>query len=408
MIILTVTHALGKNKENKTMMFKDKFDECGDEAWKVRERNRKRREFILQAFLILILVALLVAASVNVSDNLNARHIRSGFDFLLGPAGFEVGETPIDIASTDPMYKILLVGLLNTLKVSVFGIIGATVLGGIVGVMRLSSHPMLRFLGAAHVEAYRNVPLLVLLLAIYLVVTELLPAGRQALHLGDWLYLSKSGLQFAEPVGGGILLGALLLISTLAGIVVRWLLKKRTTGLNATLAGMLTFGGVFVLSWLLSGVIGGWNHPVQTRFALRGGGLITPEFLTLWLGLVLFTSASIAEIVRAGVQSVRSEQWEAGYALGLRKSDVFNYIVMPQSMRLIVPPLSSQYMNLTKNSSLAVMVGYPDIVSIGNTVINVSAQALEVICLTMIVYLGLNLTISLIMNRVNTLVMRAQ
>ena len=179
------------------------------------------------------------------------------------------------------------------------------------------------------------------------------------------------------------------------------------TGLMANTTGIAVFAGVFIVAWVLCGVFSGWDHPVQTRFALRGGSQISPEFLALSLGLTLFTSASIAEIVRAGVLAVKAGQWDAGLALGMTMTETVSYVIFPQSMRLVIPPLASQYMNLTKNSSLAVMVGYPDLVNIGNTVINVSAQALEVNCIIMAVYLTLNLVISVVMNALNARIMRA-
>lgn len=175
----------------------------------------------------------------------------------------------------------------------------------------------------------------------------------------------------------------------------------------ANLTGIAVFAVAFAVSWVLCGVLSGWEHPVQTRFALQGGAQVSPEFLALSLGLTMFTSAAIAEIVRAGVLAVKPEQWNAGLALGMTLTETVSYVIFPQSMRLVIPPLASQFMNLTKNSSLAVMVGYPDLVNIGNTAINVSAQALEVICIIMCVYLLLNLIISVLMNRLNARIMRA-
>lgn len=389
------------------MLSRDSFGIYGDDAWKERERARKRREYTVQAVLMLVLIALLAAVVMNVSDNLEARHIHSGFGFLNNPAGFDIGEALIPFTSADHMGRAFMVGLFNTIKVSIVSIIAATVLGCVVGLMRLSRHPMLRLLGTAHVEVYRNIPLLVLLLAVYLAVTELLPAGRMALHVGDWIYLSKAGLQFACPTMGSLSLLVALGCGVVAGLLTAMVAKRRMTGLMSNLSGLAAFACVFVVSWMACGIVGGWEHPVQTRFALRGGGQLSPEFLALSLGLTLFTSAAIAEIVRAGVLAVKPEQWNAGLALGMTMTETISYVVFPQSMRLVVPPLASQYMNLTKNSSLAVMVGYPDLVNIGNTVINVSAQALEVICIIMGVYLVLNLVISVIMNGLNARIMRA-
>lgn len=379
----------------------------GDEAWRRREKTRKRKEYTLQAVLVLLLVSVLASLSLNVAENLEAKNIRSGFDFLFGPAGFDIGEKLIAFQSSDALWKAFLNGLFNTLRVSCWAILSATVLGVVVGAMRISRHPMLRFLGAAHVEAYRNVPLLVLLLAIYLVVTELLPGVRQAWHVGNWIYLSKTGLLYAAPLMGfkAVLCGlGVGLLGAWAGYKTA---LRRTTGLFAGLIGLAAFVVTYALVWVLCGVVGGWDVPVATRFSMRGGSQLTPEFLTIWLGLTMFTSAAIAEIVRAGVQAVRPGQWHAAYALGLTRGQTVSYVVFPQAMRLAIPPLASQYMNLTKNSSLAVMVGYPDIVNIGNTAINVSAQALEVIAIIMAVYLTINLVIAMIMNAVNAVIMRA-
>lgn len=389
------------------MLSRDSFGIFGDDAWKERERARKRREYTVQAVLLLLLVAWLAAVAMNVSDNLEVRHIHSGFGFLNNPAGFDIGEALIPFTSADHMGRAFMVGLLNTIKVSIVSIIAATVLGCVVGLMRLSRHPMLRLLGTAHVEVYRNIPLLVLLLAVYLAVTELLPAGRMALHVGNWVYLSKAGLQFAYPTMGSLSLLVALGCGAIVGLLTAMVAKRRMTGLMANLSGVAAFAVVFVVSWVACGIVGGWEHPVQTRFALRGGGQLSPEFLALSLGLTLFTSAAIAEIVRAGVLAVKADQWNAGLALGMTMTETISYVIFPQSMRLVVPPLASQFMNLTKNSSLAVMVGYPDLVNIGNTVINVSAQALEVICIIMGVYLVLNLVISVIMNGLNARIMRA-
>ncbi len=379
----------------------------GDEAWRRREKTRKRKEYTLQAVLVLLLVSVLASLSLNVAENLEAKNIRSGFDFLFGPAGFDIGEKLIAFQSSDALWKAFLNGLFNTLRVSCWAILSATVLGVVVGAMRISRHPMLRFLGAAHVEAYRNVPLLVLLLAIYLVVTELLPGVRQAWHVGNWIYLSKTGLLYAAPLMGfkAVLCGlGVGLLGAWAGYKTA---LRRTTGLFAGLIGLAAFAVTYALVWVLCGVVGGWDVPMATRFSMRGGSQLTPEFLTIWLGLTMFTSAAIAEIVRAGVQAVRPGQWHAAYALGLTRGQTVSYVVFPQAMRLAIPPLASQYMNLTKNSSLAVMVGYPDIVNIGNTAINVSAQALEVIAIIMAVYLTINLVIAMIMNAVNAVIMRA-
>lgn len=389
------------------MFARDSFSMPGDQAWLARERARRRREYTIQAALILALVAFIAVLAGNVESNLAAKNIHSGFDFLEHRAGFEIGEQLIAYSSSDPLWKAFLTGLLNTLRVSACTIVSATVLGVIVGLMRLSKNGIVRFLGAAHVEAYRNVPLLVLLLALYLVITELLPGVRQAWHAGSWIYLSKTGLLCAVPVWGAKALLAAIAAGAAGGWAVTAWQRRSQTGLIAGLQGFAAGAVIFLAAWVLCGVLGGWDHPVATRFSMRGGAAMTPEFLTLWLGLTLFTSASIAEIVRAGVESVRPGQWHAAAALGLTTGEAVSYVIFPQAMRLIVPPLSSQFMTLTKNSSLAVMVGYPDLVNVGTTVMNVTGQALEVICIIMAVYLTVNILISIVMNRVNARIMQA-
>lgn len=378
----------------------------GDDAWIARETIRRRREFTIQAVLILLLVALVAILASNVEANLAAKNIRSGFHFLMNRAGFEISDRLVAYSSSDPLWKAFFVGLLNTLRVSACSIVTATVLGVVVGLMRLSRNGVVRLLGAAHVEAYRNIPLLVLLLALYLVLTELLPGIRTAWHLGDWIYLSKAGLLYAVPeMNGACAVSALVALAAGAGASL--LLRRRETSLVSNIGGFVVFIIAFCVVWCVCGASGGWNHPVATRFSMKGGAQLTPEFLTLWVGLTLYSSAMIAEIVRAGVQSVRPAQWDAAYALGFRTREAVSYVIFPQAMRLIVPPLSSQFMTLTKNSSLAVMVGYSDLVNVGTTVMNVTGQALEVICLIMGVYLTVNIIISFIMNGINARIMRA-
>lgn len=384
-----------------------KNEKMGDEAFRRREKARRSRELVVQTVVVAAVVAFLVVLGVNVADNLAAIKVNTGFSFLLNEAGFDIGERSLPFGSGDSFLWALVVGLGNTIRVAAIGIVTATVLGIVVGMMRLSRHPLIRFLGTAHVEFYRNIPILVLLLALYLAITELLPRGLMALHVGDWVFLSKAGLQYACPVWGWSATLASLAAGAAAAVFAGWRLRKVLIAQMADFAAVGVALLVFVACWVLCGVAGGWDHPAATRFSLQGGNQLTPEFLTLLLGLTLYTSASIAEIVRAGVTSVPSGQWEAGLALGLTRWETVSYVIFPQSMRLVIPPLASQYMNLTKNSSLAVLVGYPDLVSVANTTINVSSQAIEVILVIMIVYLALNLLISFVMNALNARVVRS-
>ncbi len=380
--------------------------QIGDAAWRRRERHRKGKEAIWQGVLVLFLVVLMGIFIFNVSANLSARNIQSGFGFLLDRAGFEVGESMIAFDSTAQYFMAFLAGLINTIKVSIVSIITATLLGVAVGLCRLSKHPLLRFIGAAHVEFYRNIPLLVQLLLFYLLITELLPDSFDPIHFGSWALLSKAGFMFSIPNHWQ----AAVLISIAVGIgifiFVRKLLLRWWTSLNASLAGFALGCAIGIFCWISLGFILGWSKPEVQRFSIVGGATLSPEFLALWVGLTMFTSASIAEIFRAGFLAVPADQWNAAHALGMSTAETISYVIFPQALRLAIPPLASQYMNLTKNSSLAVVVGYPDLVSIGNSTINLNGQALEVIVIIMTVYLTLNLITSVLMNWINAKVTR--
>lgn len=379
----------------------------GDAAWRQRERARRLREWATQGALLVLLLALAAGFAINVASNLEARQIRSGFDFLADRAGFDIGETLIRYTAADSYLRAFATGMANTVRVAVAGILAATVLGVAVGLMRLSRHPLVALAGTAHVELYRNVPLIIQLLAIYLVVTEWLPEATAALHLGDWLLVSKAGMQLAVPAQGGLALLLAAGVALGAGWLARRVMLTRLTSLGANAAALGAGAGAGLVAWLVCGLAGGWSHPHLEGFSIEGGASLTPEFLALWLGLTLFTSASIAEIVRAGVAAVPRGQWQAAEALGMRRAQAVSTVIFPQALRLAIPPLASQYMNLTKNSSLAVIIGFPDLVSIGNTAINQNGQALEVIVIIMAVYLTLNLAISLVMNTINARVTRA-
>jgi general L-amino acid transport system permease protein len=282
----------------------------------------------------------------------------------------------------------------------------ASALGLVVGLMRLSRHALVAWLGSAYVEVFRNTPLLIQLLAIYLLATELLPDSSAALSLEGVALLSKQGLQIAVPASGALALLGALACGLLAGAAAfmaarRWLtVGAGLVGLSAALAAALP-------AWLTFGAVTGWSRPVLDGFLISGGASLTPEFLALWLGLSLFTSASIAELVRAGALAVPVGQSNAALALGLTRGQAMAGVIFPQALRLAIPPLASQYMNLIKNSSLAVVIGYPDLVSIANTSINQNGQALEVIVIIMAVYLSLNLVVAVIMGAINARVTRA-
>jgi general L-amino acid transport system permease protein len=378
----------------------------GDAAWRARRRARRLREWVLQGLAALLLLGIAVGFAHNIAVNLEARQIKSGFDFLRDPAGFNIGEILFEFSARDSYLRAFAIGVANTLRVALAGIVLASLLGVLVGLMRLSGHPLLAGLGAAYVEVFRNVPLLIQLLAIYLLVTELLPDASGALSLEGIALLSKEGLQIAVPEAGRAALLAALLASAI-GAALAFLAARRWLEVGAGLVAIAGGALAAAATWLLAGVATGWSRPVLDGFLISGGSAMTPEFLALWLGLALFTSASIAELVRAGVQAVPAGQWQAALALGMRRGQAMAGVIFPQALRLTIPPLASQYMNLVKNSSLAVVIGYPDLVSIANTSINQNGQALEVILIIMAVYLSLNLTVAVIMNAVNARVTRA-
>jgi len=312
--------------------------------------TRSGRALAWQAALLLLLLLGGWALASHAGESLAARQIRTGFGFLGERAGFDIGEGPLRYTPADSYLRAFAAGLANTLRVSLLGILLATPLGALVGLGRLSRNLLLRGLCTAWVEVLRNVPLVIQLFAWYLAITELLPEAASPLLLAPHVYLSKGGLQLPLPV--------------LAG------------GLSLEL-------------------------PEPGPFGVSGGLSLTPEFLALLAGLTTATSASIAEVVRAGVLAVPRGQSEAALALGLSRRQLVRKVLLPQALRVIVPPLTSQYLNLTKNSSLAVAIGYPDVVSIANTAINQSGQALECILIIMAVYLSVNLFTAFLMNLYN-------
>lgn len=373
----------------------------GDEAFRKRFLRRQRRQLVWQAAVLALVVAVLWYFAGNIASNLASHGIRSGFGFLSDRSSFEIGESLVTVTSQDSFARMFLAGVLNTLRVAAVSIVTASLLGLAVGVMRLSRHGLLRFLGAAHVELYRNVPLLIQLFTVYLVITEFLPDIFEPLTLGSWVMLSKSGFFIACPEHLALANAAAAVLALAAAAAVYRSGIKTFTREVAVFRASVVFGVLFCAVWLASGLFG-ISAPQLDGFAVEGGIAMTPEFIALWTGLTLFTSASIAEIVRAGILTVGRNQQMAGRALGLTDSQVLSNIILPQSLKLVVPPLASQYMNLTKNSSLAVIIGYPDIVNIGNTSIVIMGQALEAILIIMSVYLTINLAIALAMGALNT------
>ena len=371
-------------------------------------RSRAMRAIVYQV-LALGLIALGVwFLAHNTMENMRVRGIQSGFDFLTGPAGFDIGELLIPYESVDPYWKAFLVGVLNTLRVAVSGIVLTTLLGTLVGVGRFSNNAIVRGLCYGYVELFRNVPVLLQLLVWYLVLTEMLPNPEEPLSVAGLVFLSKGGLSYPVPVWGAG--QAFAAIGLLAGAVLSWVWARKARALFEATGQVrpvllpsvgLLIGGALV-GWLAGGAPMEWNLPKAGDVAVEGGTSLTPEFISVLLGLVFYTASFVAEVVRAGIASVPRGQSEASGALGLGKGQQMRLVVLPQALRVIIPPMTNQYLNLTKNSSLAVAIGYPDVVSISNTAINQTGRAVECIALIMLVYLTTSLTTSGIMNWYNT------
>ena len=342
----------------------------------------------------------------NTMHNMQVRGIQSGFDFLKGPAGFDIGESLYPFDSGEPYWQAFLVGLANTLRVAIIGIILTTILGTLLGIGRFSRNALVRGLCYAYVEFFRNVPVLLQLLMWYLLFTEVLPAAQDAWTLGP-LFLSKGGLSFPIPIWEiGHLWGFMGLI---AGAVLAWLYRRwsyhqfEATGKLKSMfwVPFSIFVVVGVLAWYAGGGPDQFNFPVKGDFSIEQGGSLTPEFLSVLLGLTVYTAAFVAEVVRAGISSVSRGQGEASAALGLNQGQTMQLVMLPQALRVIIPPMTNQFLNLTKNSSLAVAIGYPDVVSIANTALNQTGRAVECIAIVMLVYLTTSLTTSLLMNWYN-------
>ncbi|WP_425780745.1 amino acid ABC transporter permease [Hydrogenophaga sp. T2] len=367
--------------------------------------SRATRGVIYQVIALALLALGLWYLAHNTQLNMRARGIQSGFDFLGANAGFDIGEKLIDYDPSQSYGKAIWVGVLNTVKVAIAGIVFTTVLGVMLGVGRFSRNALVRGLCYGYVEAFRNVPLLLQLLMWYLVFIELLPAANEAWAFGGLVFLSKGGLSFPWPTTGvGAVLGGLA-VGAVAGVFWRRRVQQRfeATGQDgdrfwAPLAMLVAFA---LVGWVVAGMPRAWSVPEQLAFMVDGGMALTPEFMALLIGLTMYTASFVAEVVRGGIQSVSRGQDEAASALGLNPRQKMKLVVLPQAMRVIIPPLTNQYLNLTKNSSLAVVVGYPDVVSIANTTINQSGRAVECIAIIMLVYLSTSLTTSLVMNAYN-------
>jgi general L-amino acid transport system permease protein len=366
------------------------------------------RGAVFQALLISFLIWFGWTIFQNTLHNMESRGITTGFDFLSNPAGFEILMSLVPYDSNDTYGRTFIVGLLNTVLVSIVGIFFATILGFVMGVARLSKNWLIAKVATVYVETLRNIPLLLQIFFWYFAVLQPLPGPRQSLAVAETFFVNNRGLYVPAPVTGDGF--AAVIVALLVGIIgsfflVKWARKRfEATGqpFPSLYASLGLIIGLPLVVFVLAGSPLTWEMPALKGFNFKGGVQIIPEFIALLLALSTYTAAFIAEIVRAGILAVPHGQTEAANALGIKKSVTLRQIIIPQAMRVVIPPLTSQYLNLAKNSSLATAIGYPDIVSVFmGTTLNQTGQAVEIVAMTMAVYLTISLILSFAMNWYN-------
>ncbi len=357
---------------------------------------------------VVALVALLVWFLVsNTMANLQRQKIASGFDYLGREAGFEIGDSLIPYSPASTYARAIFVGILNTLRVAVLGIILCTILGTLIGIGRLSPNWLLAKICEYYVETFRNVPLLLWLYLFYKVISEIFPGPRQAINVFGAVFLSNRGLYFPVPIADPIhkWMGLGLLVGIAGAVVLHRWAKRRQNATGQSFpsiwAGLGVALGVPLVVWLAGGAPHHMSWPELKGFNFSGGTVIQPEFTALLIGLVIYTSAFVAEIVRSGILALHKGQSEAAAAIGLTRGQAMRLVLLPQALRVIVPPMTSQYLNITKNSSLAIAIGYPDLVASVNVTINQTGQAIENVLIIMAAFLTVSLSISLFMNWYN-------
>ncbi|MFC1923365.1 amino acid ABC transporter permease [Chloroflexota bacterium] len=371
-------------------------------------RDERVLRIAAQIVSAVIVIGLLIWAGINIINAAEQRGLSLGFEFIGESAGFPIGESDIPYDPSRSFLYAFLVGVLNTLKVAVVGVFFATILGTLVGIARLSTNWLVSRLALVYIEFHRNIPLLILLLLWYRGFFTRLPDVQESIILPGPMYLSQRGLQLTWPrvnPNGWPFVISILLAVILAIIAWVYLRRLQENSGRSTYFGIVSLGILIILP-LIGFLISGGNPlqadvPVLSGFNFSGGYQLTPEFAALLVGLVTYTAAFIAEVVRAGIQAVDRGQLEAARSVGLNYSQLLSLIIIPQALRVIIPPLISQYLNLTKNSSLAIFIGYPELFFIGKTTINQAGRAVQVFAVIMAVYLSISLMTSLILNIYN-------
>ncbi|MDE1219447.1 amino acid ABC transporter permease [Vibrio aestuarianus] len=370
--------------------------------------NPTFRSVVFQVIAVSALIFFFYTIVSNALSNLDARGIATGFDFLDQEAGFGIGLTLVEYDETFSYGRTFVVGLLNTALVSLLGVILATILGFFIGIARLSSNWLVSRLAAVYIETFRNIPLLLQIFFWYFAVLQALPSPRQSMQLGDSIFLNVRGLFFPSPVfeAGSSAIFFTFIAGLITSIIIGiWAKNRQSLTGQQTPMGRIIFALCVILPVVVYFIMGqpiSAEYPALKGFNFQGGISIIPELAALLVALSIYTAAFIAEIVRSGINAVNHGQSEAAMSLGLPRSKTLKLVVIPQALRIIIPPLTSQYLNLTKNSSLAMAIGYPDLVSVfAGTTLNQTGQAIEIIAMTMGVYLTLSLVTSALMNIYN-------
>lgn len=371
-------------------------------------RDERFLRLLGQVFFLLLLAAFVGYLARNMLLNLRQLGLSLGIDFLRLTAGFDIGESLIPYDRSYTFSRALLVGLLNTALVAILGIFFATIVGTLFGVARLSTNFLIQWLARAYIEFLRNVPLLVLLIFLYTAVFIKLPRVKDALELPGQVLISNRGVAIPWGIPTETfplylrILGLAILLAIAINLALTWYGRRTGRAPLASLWSLLTILAVAILGWLaLPATPLTLDYPAVQGLRIAGGKLMSPEFMALLFGLVIYTSAFIADVVRAGLQAVARGQVDAAKSLGLSSFRILRLIIIPQALRVIVPPLTSQYLNLTKNSSLAVAIGYPELFHVSGTILNQSGRAVEVIAIVMAIYLSISLLTSAFMNWYN-------
>ena len=370
--------------------------------------NERFRSIFFQTLVVGLFALGIFFIVQTTAYNLEKRNIATGWRFLSDPAGFDISFSPfLEFKSTDTHLKVYFVGVLNTLLVSITGCIAATILGFLVGIIRLSSNWLLSRISYIYVEFTRNVPLLLQIILWYSILIQL-PRVKQSLQILDVFYISNRGLYSPRPIfesGFTYIFIAIILALISSFFIRRWAKKRQDLTGDQYPVFYTSFGLIFIIPLILFFILGSpmsFEYPEMKGFNFKGGLVIRPEFIAMFLALSIYTAAFISETVRAGILSVTKGQREASAALGLKQSWIMRLIIIPQALRVIVPPLTSQYLNLTKNSSLGIAVGYADLVhGFGGISLNQTGQAIECMVIVMATYLTISLTISFFMNIYN-------